>query len=373
VLGTPLALNLLRRAYVEAGDPRELFDVARFPAPDAVHQHLIGTILPVAYPDRAELARVEPFLIWIARQMLHRHTRDLAWWRIRFWGRPWIPPVVSTLLFGSGGAAVGALAGGTTSGIAFGLAWILAGGTTGAAVVAGGARRRRQASGVLPRLLAAVSVGITFGAGVVVVGRLASGSLPGMTAALLLGAAFGAVNGLAVGFLGLHDGPLIGRIRWPGRREVGAGLAAAGVGGVVVSLVAGGVLGSFVAAVACVGFSVTYAWTRPSPNPQSEASPRASYESDLRGAALFSVIGGIFTGAGFGLGTLPILGIGRSLTLGAAAAVLTGAAGAVASSQAVALWIATAGVPLRHARPVRPMRRLIDAYDRQVLRPIGCR
>jgi hypothetical protein len=240
-----------------------------------------------------------------------------------------------------------------------------------AAIVITGTRHDRRLHGPLPRLTVAVCLGAVFGAGVALIRELprAAVNLGGIEIGLAI--AFGIVIGLAIGLVALHDGPMIGRMRPPSVGEAFAGLAAGGVSGLGVWIVVGGPLGLIVGLVAGVGFTLTYAWTHPSPRPYQEVSAAASYAADRRASQIFGAIGGISTGLGFGISGYLSLGLHRGLTIGIASAILSGVAGAVTTSQAIALRITALGLITRGIVCWQPIKRLEGAYHRRILRQVG--
>lgn len=116
-LSTPLPLSLIRDTYGAADDVSELLDARICGTADDLEQHLITRVLPVAYtprPGRSKprysLPQATQVLTFIARQMNHDHTRDLAWWDIPRW-TPTSPRIlVSTLAGGLVGGLLGGLA-----------------------------------------------------------------------------------------------------------------------------------------------------------------------------------------------------------------------------------------------------------------------
>jgi hypothetical protein len=115
-LSTPLALSLIRDTYRAGDDVSDLLDARSCSTPVDLERHLIARVVPVAYtprPGRSKprysLSQATQVLTFIARQMNHEHTRDLAWWDIPRWV-PTIPRILaSTLACGFGGGLTFAL------------------------------------------------------------------------------------------------------------------------------------------------------------------------------------------------------------------------------------------------------------------------
>jgi transcriptional regulator with XRE-family HTH domain len=77
-LRTPLMVSLARRIYSDTPDhdPADLLGVGDR---DAIERHLLGSVVPTAYPDSARARRALGFL---ADHLDRLDTRDLAWWRL---------------------------------------------------------------------------------------------------------------------------------------------------------------------------------------------------------------------------------------------------------------------------------------------------
>ncbi|MDX8053005.1 hypothetical protein SK571_26815, partial [Lentzea sp. BCCO 10_0798] len=374
-LGTPLALSLVKKVYAEHNDPAVLFDPVEFATPDRVIRHLISAALPAAYPDPAAREAAQRFLVWIAKKMSQRQLQDLAWWRIRYWTLPWLPPVAASFLFGLLGLLIGVFTQSTPFGVVFGTAWFVCAATTSAVIVVRGAKRLVSLRGMLPRLAVAVGLGLMFGGGVVLVRLLASGLDGGVGVSagfgVLFGVLFGVTSGALVGLVALHDGPLVSRVRRPSRGDLAAGVMTGGMTGIATMPLSNALVQTAIAIVGGVGFTITVAWTRPAPHPQDEVNALTSYQGDRRGGAVFSIVAGLFSGLGIGVGAAVALGAERGILIGAASAVAAGVAGAVSASQVVAFRLVTAPLVFAGRLPRRPMAVLADAYERQILRQVG--
>lgn len=92
VMATPLMVMLARTTYNDtaAHDPAELLDADRFPAGEAIEEHLLSAYLDSVYdprrgnnsgrPVRPENAR--HWLGYLAAHLEDRNTHDLAWWQL---------------------------------------------------------------------------------------------------------------------------------------------------------------------------------------------------------------------------------------------------------------------------------------------------
>jgi len=119
-LSTPLALTLVRDTYRASDDVSELFNVSSCGTADDLEKHLIVRVLPDAYTPRPgrpkpryRLPQATQALTFIARQMNHDDTRDLAWWHIPRWA-PTIPRILAS---GLAGGLLGGLLGGLVHGL----------------------------------------------------------------------------------------------------------------------------------------------------------------------------------------------------------------------------------------------------------------
>lgn len=135
-LGAPLMVTLVRDTY-RHGDPVDaLIDSTRFASREAIEDHLLDRVLPIAYaqhpgrpaaPCTVDEARQR--LGFLARHMNDEGTRDLAWWQIPRWVPAWpralttalVVGLVGELVFGLRGGLVFGLANGLTSGLVYGL------------------------------------------------------------------------------------------------------------------------------------------------------------------------------------------------------------------------------------------------------------
>jgi hypothetical protein len=95
-LGSPLTLGLLRDTYRGPDDARELLKFSGSPpsamSRDEIVDHLLDRVLPAAYaqqpgqpPSRYDLQKARHALSQLAAQMNRERTRDLRWWNIPQW------------------------------------------------------------------------------------------------------------------------------------------------------------------------------------------------------------------------------------------------------------------------------------------------
>ncbi|WP_243866635.1 AfsR/SARP family transcriptional regulator [Actinophytocola oryzae] len=142
-LRTPLMVDLTRTAYARPDtDPGELCDTDRFAAPEAIEAHLLDAYVPASYarrpsppapqappapPRTYEAAQARRWLVFLARCLHDRQSRELAWWTV---GR-FVPRHVAGLYLGVPPALLFALAGwlaaGPLVGLVYGLSFGLAG------------------------------------------------------------------------------------------------------------------------------------------------------------------------------------------------------------------------------------------------------
>ena len=85
-LDNPLTLSLARDAYVSQ-DPVVLTDPCRFPAAEAIREHLIDQFLVTVYPGQRQREHAIRWLAWIAWHM--GGSQDLQWWAIPGWVPRW--------------------------------------------------------------------------------------------------------------------------------------------------------------------------------------------------------------------------------------------------------------------------------------------
>jgi transcriptional regulator with XRE-family HTH domain len=201
VLSTPLMVVLARTVYSDSPDPdpATLLDTTRFPTPEAIEDHLLGSFVPTVYRQqpygdrRWDPQHVQRWLGYLARHLDRRGTYDLAWWQLGDSLRRSTRILIVVL----------------TAALATGVFDLLFS---------------------LP--LDVINHGVAFGLG--------AGLLDGVLVGSLVGLAFGLVYGLMAGYGGVRFEPTRVRVRLPGR--------ASHTGGVVRRSAArfgGGLLGGF--------------------------------------------------------------------------------------------------------------------------------
>jgi hypothetical protein len=328
-LSSPLTLTLVRDTYRGGDDIRELLDfcdaVGDVSGED-IQDHLLDRVLPAAYtpppgepPSRYELEAARLVLGKIAARMSQEGTRDLSWWRLPAWASATPRAIVTGAMFGVmfvfGGSYVFGLVGGTV----FGCLYLV------------GDRRKvpaRRAPLQWRHLLNRNSL------------------VPGLVYALIGGISC-AVFGLAI--------PL-------GPGQIAALAAGVGIGAGLAGALATGL-------------------TRPAADDASPLTPRLSWRRDQS----FGLAVGLMLGLGLSLGVA--LGLGFAYAFGVEP---THTARQVVALVVVLVWLlvfglvfglvfprtwtvalAFAQLAMRWHTPVRLLRFLDDARERDVLRTVG--
>jgi hypothetical protein len=139
-LSRPLGLTLVRDTYRARDEVRELLDFCDAPGRDVsredIEDHLLDRVLHAAYSPRPaetppyDLRTARGALCYIAARMNQDDTRDLEWWRISPWTsaaqRAITTGLVSAFVFALAGALAGGLVLGLKFGFGFGLGYGLA-------------------------------------------------------------------------------------------------------------------------------------------------------------------------------------------------------------------------------------------------------
>jgi len=369
-LSSPLTLTLVRDTYRTGDDSRGLlaFCDASDPAvtSEDIVDHLLDRVLPAAYaerpgepPPRYDPQTAEHALRCLAARMNQDGTRDLQWSQIRSWA-PAAPRSIATgLLFGLAVGLAGALTIRPTFGLVAGIS---------AAVLFGLTITFREHSPLLfgPRPLRQVfrSVSVPYGLAAGLPAGLAVGLPVGLAAGLAGGLAAGLAFGLTMGFIfsrGPGDAaPQSPLTSWHDSQvtALATGLAMGFTGGLAVGL-AGGLEGALAAALAG-GLAVGL--------PLSRVAVRA-----------VGLVAGLCIGLGFGLafglvvGFLggPAIGLTAGLTAGIAVGLTLGPAAGFMYSMTWVASLALVQLAVRQRTPVRLVRFLEDARDRNVLRTAG--
>lgn len=365
-LSSPLTLTLVRDTYRSGDDSRELLLFCDAPDRDAssedIVDHLLDRVLPAAYaerpgeaPPRYDLQTAEHTLRCLAAQMNQDGTRDLQWWQICDWA-PSAPRSIATgLLFGLAVGLGSALTIRPTFGLAVGIS-----AAVGIGLLAG--FRERSPSQIGPRPLrqafrpASVPAGLAAG----LPAGLAVGLPVGLAAGLAGGLAAGLAFGLTIGFIFARGpdnaAPHSPLTSWHGSRIVGlaTGLAAGFTGGLAVGL-AGGLEGALAAALAG-GLAVGLALSR-------TAVRAVGLAAGLSVGLAFGLVVGFMGG--------PAIGLTVGLTAGLAAGLTLGPAAGFMYSMTWPASLAFAQLAARRRTPLRLMRFLEDARNRNVLRTVG--
>lgn len=112
---SPLNISLARTIYARStSSPAELLDTGRFPTRWIIEHFLLGEVIPSSYKDfqtpltpraAAVKIRYEPrkatrWLTFLARHLYRLNTRDFVWWQLKY--------AVPKLVFGLAGGCLGA-------------------------------------------------------------------------------------------------------------------------------------------------------------------------------------------------------------------------------------------------------------------------
>jgi hypothetical protein len=383
-------------------------------------------------PPRYELQVAQRALSYVATQMNQDRARDLAWWRIPAWtpgaGRMIAGGLMAGLGFGLlaglGFGLVADLRWGAWQGLEYGLGFGLAFGLVAGLVIGLGGRgggyparraplrwRRLFSGRAVTGLLSGVGLGLMAGLLFGLASGIDPGPVPGpgglgtaLTWGLKRGLPIGLGFGLLVGLLawlvvGLgrrDDGYPARRARWRSRQPFSSsssmtGLLTGLIGALVIGtlggtqvgpvygLLAGLVSGLGIGLIFGLGAELTVGFSRPEPTDASPFTPLLSWRSDqasrLAGGLAAGLVGGLTAGLGFGIlraaegnsGTSLLDGLFLGLGLG----LVSGLIFALAYSPTLPASLAFAQLASRQHTPLRLMRFLEDARQRQVLRTVG--
>jgi hypothetical protein len=127
-LDSPLMVTLIRDTYRRSDPVDELIDSSRFASREAIEDHLLDRVLPIAYARRpgwpAPPCTVDEARQWLgslARHMNDEGTRDLAWWQIPRWVPAWPRTLTTALIVGLVAMLAFGLVGGFVVGLENGL------------------------------------------------------------------------------------------------------------------------------------------------------------------------------------------------------------------------------------------------------------
>lgn len=410
-LDTPLMLTLIRDTFTDLNEVDDLLTPGRFTSRGEVDGYLLDRVLPAAYRSRPgqlpapyNLEQATRWLGFLATEMNHRDTRDLAWWHIRHWApapfRIVTMALPSALGLGSSTGPVFGLVFGVTTGIVVGLATGLANGVAIGLAVGlreghrnAPVRRPRKlgwkplfpqgnrAAGLAGGLASGLAAGI---ASVVTVGLaqgLAAGVVIGLAVTLTFGLASGTTEGLLAGRR--NAGPRqLKQFRW--RTVVSRGNLAVGLAfGLIFGLAGGltfGLTGGLTAgfagglAVGLTGglvFMVLNGFVQEAADATSPMDPVTCWRRDRRSGFTEGLAYGLAGALAFGLAGWFVGGIGTGLAAGLTNGLGVGIAFAFSVSQA---WLVTLGFIFLSCGGILPRRGLHfleDARERGVLRTVG--
>lgn len=369
-LSSPLTLTLVRDTYRDGDDIREFLtfcDSADCIATEDIVDHLLDRVLPAAYgqrpgdpPMRYDLHTAQRALCRLAAQMNRVGTRDLQWSQACDW-TPAAPRSIATgVVLGIGVGLGCALTVRPTFGIPTG---IIAGLGFGFGMKFRERAPTHAGSMSLREMLRPTSVPAGLATGLPA--GLAVGLPVGLTAGLAGGLVAGLAFGLAIGFLFSrrrvdNAAPHTPLTSWHGSQvaAVVTGLAVGFTGGIAVGL-AGGLQGALAAGLAG-GLGVSLALSR--------AAVRAvGLAAGLTAGITFGLAFGLAVGFLGG----PAIGLTAGLAAGLAAGLILGPAAGYMYSMTWAASLAFAQLAAQWGTPIRLMRFLEDARERDVLRTVG--
>jgi hypothetical protein len=377
-LSSPLALTLIRDAYLHAFDIRELLqycDAVPAPSSEQIVDHLLDRLLMVAY-TRQPGGRALPYdfeaakkiLSFLAIRMNRDHTRDLQWWSIC----NWVPATPRIAAIGLGGGVAIAAA-------VFFVAiprWVLLTAVILVAVGAGLFLRVREWS---PTYMAARPLRQTYGLRATVRGLCMAGLPAGMTAGLPMGLASGARAGIAVGLayavagglglgiFGIFSEPTISSsVSISPHESWRNGRASGLMAGLTVGLstgIAGGVAAGYEGSAGAgliAGISIGVAIWRGS-----------MLVAGLPASLGLGTVGGAASGAVIALTAVPPVGIRTGLIAGSIAGTVLGLGAGLTYTRTSTAVLAFTQLFLRWRTPIRLMSFLEDAHSRNILRTVG--
>jgi hypothetical protein len=362
-LGNPLALTLVRDTYRSSDNVREFLDfcdsAGHAVSREDIEDHLLDRVLPAAYARQPGEAQPEygpqaarQALSAIAWRMNQYQSRDLAWWHIRSWE----PPLPRQVAAG--------LAAGLVAALGFGL-------VTGMGLVTG------SGHGLRFRPL------LWFGPHI---------RIPPLQQLGLGAAAVAGVVGLTLGFLtGFFSERMTSpsryqprRLRWTGPTKPLSRLALLIVILIGIGMVVGALAGFWasrfgvhrltgrfvIGAVAGLWVILGLAfWDEPTPGDADLVTPAAAWRGNQVFAIEVGVAAGIAAGLLVGSGGLGGLaaGLWGALVVGIAVGLLV----ALYSADTWPTSLAFAQLAMRLHTPLRLIRFLEDARERNVLRTVG--
>jgi hypothetical protein len=341
-LDNPLTLTLVKDTYRTGDSARDLLSYCDHPPGGRtvtdITGHLLDQFIRITYtpqpgkpPPRYDLPTAHRTLTRIAAAMNDHNTRDLQWWRLPQWA-PRGPRVITTTLVGGLVLGlVGGLVDWLSGGLVLGLG-LVAGLVAGLAVgfVAG---RSGEDPARTPRQLRVPALHQALTRGMV------TGMLRGLVAGLVLGFVLGLLLGLAGGL--------------EGGLEVGL------AGGIVVGL-AGGIGGGI------AGGLKDRADT-------SVLDPVSSRRADRHYALVVALVVGLAVWFVIGLVGGLVGGLVAGIAFGLVVGLVVGLLGGfvLGESRGWPASLAAMQLAIRWHTPLRLMRFLDDARERNVLRTVG--
>jgi hypothetical protein len=376
-LSSPLTLTLVRDTYRRGDDIGDLLDFCdtadHVLSSEEIVDHLLDRVLPAAYarrpgdpPLRYNLQTAQHALSCLADRMNQEGTRDLQWWRTRDWV-PAAPRNVGTGL--AAGVGIGILAGlairpafGLFAGLVTAPVFGLFIGLRDRSPSLLGPRPVRQVfrpSSLPPGLAVGLPAGLVVGIPV----GLAAG-LPGGLAA---GLAFGLAMAFAIWLSGVfspHEAdnaaPHSPLTAWHSSRAVGfvGGLVGGLAGGLSIGLALGleGALATGLAAGLVAWLAI---WR-----------VAVFVVGFVRGLAV-GLLAGLTAGLVVSLTAGGAIGLTAGLTVGLTAGLVFGTVAGLMYSRMWSASLSFVQLAARWHTPIRLMRFLEDARDRNVLRTVG--
>ncbi|MEV4626768.1 hypothetical protein AB0J90_10835 [Micromonospora sp. NPDC049523] len=411
-LSSPLTVTLLRDTFVDAAEVDELLAPERFRDATEIEDFLLDRVLPAAYRPRPgrpvgpyDLVRARRWLGHAAAQMSSHNTRDLAWWRMHQWASAPVR-ILATLLF------VGLAAGATAAVVArfteeLGerstmdpLPATVVGLVLGLAIGLAVERRESPVGGF------SGSAGSRFSLGM----GLVSGLAVGIATVLTVGPSFGAVTALTVSLgAALAAGIATGIASGIGIKPTGSALAPqSGLGrtiraglthglpaglatGVPIGLATGVPVGlaygmptglgtGLVIGLAFVlAFGLIDGFSAASLDVAAPIDPITAWQQDRRRGLSVGAIFGLVVG--FAAGFTDAMATGRHdpLPVAAGVGIITGLTLGLATAVAATITVSSTWrtgllflqLWARGDGPVRGMRFLENAHQREILRVVG--
>lgn len=412
-LETPLMVTLVRDTYRTNDPVDELIDIRQFTSREAIENHLLDRVLPVAYTQRpghpAPLYTLDQARRWLgnlARRMNAEGTRDLAWWQIQHWVPAW-PRVLATVLACE--LVVGLV---IVSGVRLSealvnrfelpLPIVLPGGWTGTLVSKLGIaltiglvigfmgafgerppryliRLRRSETKTSANLMIGLVYGLISG----LIGGIFNSFANGVVHGLVFGIAVGIVAGSSVALMGTfgerHPRHL-SQLRWSKTYLVIGFAVGLAVGIIYVIMVGGGFanglakdstngLDAGILAWFLVWLSVGLVGSlgRISTDATSPISPRSSWRRNHQ----LGLVNGLVTALAYGFGQSFLFGTPSFIVVSIMSGIALGMAVLLVYPATWQVTLANTQMWYRGESPAHFLRFLEDARDRQILRTVG--